>query len=125
MLYASVLEPTPGIFRLDHALLLLYEQPMRAMYPIVMWMVLWSIITVITLGIFRTSVGKWALGLSVHRRNGRRIWGMGALGRILAAWTVPLTLGLSYLWMIVSPERRGWHDSLSGTFVVQLKKPSE
>jgi len=40
------------------------------------------------------------------------------------AWAVVswLPLGLGYLWILVDPQRRAWHDRLSGTRVVVLPK---
>jgi uncharacterized RDD family membrane protein YckC len=115
----------PGIFLLDRAALLLWERPMLVLYTPLIWMLMWTAVALLSLGTFRTSLGKWAVGLSLRQSDGQAASGTRRFARILATWTIPLSLGLSYLWIVISPERRGLHDSLSGTYVVRVEKRSE
>jgi uncharacterized RDD family membrane protein YckC len=42
--------------------------------------------------------------------------------RLAAAALSWLALGLGWLWILVDPQRRAWHDRLSGTRVVLVGK---
>lgn len=113
------LHPRPGIFSVDRFFLLLYRSPHLLTYLPLTWMLWWTAFNLAWLGTIRTTPGKWLTRLKVRQRNGE-IAGRGRMIlRVLFAWTVPLTLGLSYIWIVISPERRGWHDVLSMTYVVR------
>ncbi|MEJ2516085.1 MAG: RDD family protein [Gammaproteobacteria bacterium] len=47
-----------------------------------------------------------------------------ALGRAAAAVLSWAALGLGFLWVLVDPERRAWHDRLSGTRLVLVSRPA-
>jgi uncharacterized RDD family membrane protein YckC len=71
-------------------------------------------------GIQGATFGKRLLGLQVRGADGRlpgsgRAWGR-AFARILSA----MPFGLGYLWAAWDPRGQTWHDSLSGTYVVQV-----
>lgn len=64
------------------------------------------------------TLGMAAWRLRVEREDGRLLtWG-DTLRRL--AWSVLslLPLGLGFAWALVDPQRRAWHDRLSGTRVV-------
>ncbi|MCA1816550.1 MAG: RDD family protein [Acidobacteria bacterium] len=66
------------------------------------------------------TVGKWATGLRVERRDGERV----GFGRALLRHTVGyllslLTLGLGFLLAAFSREGRALHDMVAGTVVVR------
>ncbi|UJR85511.1 RDD family protein [Sandaracinus amylolyticus] len=74
-------------------------------------------------------VGLWAiagrtaglllLGLRVVPTRGRgRMTFLRALLRFLGCIVSALPLYLGFLWILVDPGRRGWHDRLAGTTVV-------
>ena len=68
------------------------------------------------------TLGMAAWRLRVQRDDGRLLtWG-DTVRRL--AWSVVslLPLGLGYLWILLDPARRAWHDRLSGTRVVVLPK---
>ena len=113
------LEPRVGIFTVDRFFLLLYRSPHLLAYVPLTWMLCWTFLSLACLGTVRTTPGKWLLKLRVRQRDGQIASGGQMILRVLFAWTVPLTLGLSYLWIAISPERRGWHDVLSMTYVVR------
>lgn len=113
------LQPRAGIFTVDRFFLLLYRSPYLLTYVPLTWMLWWTAFNLAWLGTIRTTPGKWMMKLKVRQRSGG-IAGRGQMIlRVLFAWTIPLTLGLSYLWILISPERRGWHDVLSMTYVVR------
>lgn len=82
----------------------------------VAWLVWW--VKAATRG---TSPGKAMLGLVVADvRTGQPV----GLGRMLvreipAKWVSGLVLGLGFLWVLARPDRRGWHDLLTGTIVTR------
>jgi uncharacterized RDD family membrane protein YckC len=77
-------------------------------------------------GLFWTRRGQ-TLGMAtwrlrVEREDGRLLtWG-DSLRRLGWALVSLLPLGLGFAWLLVDPERRAWHDRLSGTRVVVLPK---
>ena len=77
-------------------------------------------------GIFWTRRGQ-TLGMAswrvrVEREDGALLgWG-DALRRLVAAVLSWLPLGLGFLWILVDPQRRAWHDRLSRTRVVVVPK---
>ena len=83
-------------------------------------------LTVGFFGIFWTRRGQ-TLGMAswrvrVEREDGALPgWG-DALRRLVAAVLSWLPLGLGFLWILVDPQRRAWHDRLSRTRVVVVPK---
>jgi len=47
-----------------------------------------------------------------------------AIVRFVAAVFSAAALGLGFLWVLIDPERRSWHDHLSGTRIVLVPKSS-
>jgi uncharacterized RDD family membrane protein YckC len=77
-----------------------------------------------TIGRHRTA-GKWALGLAVQTCRGEppgalRVLARETLGKCLAL----LPLGMGVWWIGLSRAKRGWHDYLTGTGVVQEPRPA-
>jgi uncharacterized RDD family membrane protein YckC len=65
------------------------------------------------------TVGKWATGLRVVRRNGRRIGWTASVIRHLPGYLLSiLTLGLGFMLALVTPSGRALHDYIAGTAVV-------
>lgn len=115
----EMFRPPPDLFALDHLLLTLYRQPGAALRAPITWMLLWTAFSLVFLGTVRTTPGKWLTGLQLRQADGGAPSGPRQLARIIASWLVPLSLGLAFFWIVVSPERRGWHDTVSGTWVVR------
>jgi len=68
------------------------------------------------------TLGMASWRLRVEREDGRLLsWG-DSLRRLAWAMVALLPLGLGYAWILVDPQRRAWHDRLSGTRVVVLPK---
>ena len=84
------------------------------------------LLTVGFFGIFWTRRGQ-TLGMAswrvrVEREDGALLdWG-DTLRRLAAALLSWLPLGLGFLWVLVDPQRRAWHDRLSRTRVVVVPK---
>jgi uncharacterized RDD family membrane protein YckC len=84
------------------------------------------LLTIGFFGIFWTRRGQ-TLGMAswrvrVEREDGAGLtWG-DALRRLAAALLSWLPLGLGFLWILVDPRRRAWHDRLSRTRVVVVPK---
>jgi uncharacterized RDD family membrane protein YckC len=79
-------------------------------------------------GIFWTrrgqTLGMASWRLRVLREDGSTLtWG-DSLRRLAAALLSSLALGLGWLWILVDPGRRAWHDRLSHTRVVLVGKRS-
>lgn len=68
------------------------------------------------------TLGMQSWRLRVEREDGRLLgWG-DVLRRLGWALLSLLPLGLGFAWILVDPQRRAWHDRLSGTRVVVLPK---
>lgn len=81
-----------------------------------------SVYAMIMIGTWGGTLGKLILGLRVvrHSDGGRVPYGL-ALGRSLAEYMSMIPIGLGYLWIALSPSKRGWHDYLCDTRVVYAK----
>jgi uncharacterized RDD family membrane protein YckC len=64
------------------------------------------------------TLGKWLLGLRVVGRNQSGITYRQAVIRLIG-YFVSGFLGLGFLWILISQERRGWHDYFAGTWVIR------
>jgi uncharacterized RDD family membrane protein YckC len=66
------------------------------------------------------TVGKWATGLRVERRDGERVGILRSLVRHTVGYLASLaTLGLGFLVAAFSREGRALHDVIAGTIVVR------
>jgi len=68
------------------------------------------------------TLGMRAWRLQVRRNDGTPLNWLTACTRYAAAWLAWLPLALGVIWCAVDPQRRAWHDRLSGTEVVLLPK---
>lgn len=68
------------------------------------------------------TLGMRAWRLRVVRDDGQCLRWRDAVARFAALVVALLPLGLGVLWAGVDPQRRGWHDRLSGTSVVLLPR---
>ena len=71
------------------------------------------------------TLGMRAWRLRLVSDDGGPITWPQAARRCLAASLSLAALGLGYLWILIDPQRRAWHDRLSGTRVVVLPKNRE
>lgn len=77
-------------------------------------------------GIFWTrrgqTLGMASWRLRVEREDGGNLgWG-DTVRRLAAALLSWVALGIGWLWILVDPERRAWHDRLSHTRMVLVEK---
>lgn len=85
-----------------------------------MFLLAWFVQAVVLTAWARRTPGKWLLGLTVERVRGGTpgVWraaGRETLARLIAL----LPLGLGVWWIGLSHQKRGWHDYLSQTRVMQ------
>lgn len=64
------------------------------------------------------TAGKAVMGLRIVRIDGRRPGFIRALVRTLAYLVSLVPLFAGFLWILVDPHRRGWHDHIAGSRVV-------
>jgi len=69
------------------------------------------------------TLGMRAWRLKLLDREGAPVTWRQALIRYAAAWLSLLALGIGYLWVWLDHDGRAWHDRLSGTRLVLLRKP--
>ena len=62
--------------------------------------------------------GKALLGIRVIPVQGRKLSVGRALLRYIGYWISTAGLLLGFLWILVDDRRQGWHDKISGTYVV-------
>ena len=80
--------------------------------------------------IFWTAIGstpgKLFMGLRIVYQNDLPPSFGRALLRFFGYWISAIPLFMGFLWVLVDPQRRGWHDRLAGTQVIyyweQLRK---
>lgn len=63
--------------------------------------------------------GKQVMGLKVIGLNGERISFLNALGRDLASYLSAFIFFIGYLMIAFDAKKRGLHDRLAGTYVVE------
>lgn len=68
------------------------------------------------------TVGMRAWRLRVEGQQGQSIGWRTAFVRFVGAAPSAALLGMGYLWLLFDPQQRAWHDRLSGTRVVVLRK---
>lgn len=68
------------------------------------------------------TLGGVILGLRVVRLDGRRMDWPTALVRSLSSLVSLLALGLGFFWASWTEERQSWHDIVSGTTIVKLRR---
>lgn len=68
------------------------------------------------------TLGMRAWRLQLRRSDGRPVGWTAAAVRYAGAWLAWLPLGAGVLWCLVDPQRRAWHDRLSGTEVILLPR---
>ena len=74
-------------------------------------------------GLTGRTLGKWATGLRVERRDGERLDFVSALVRHTVGYLVSLlTLGLGFLLAAFNREGRALHDMIAGTVVVRERR---
>lgn len=70
------------------------------------------------------TVGKRLFGLRVEGLDGARP-GLGRAVLRAAAYLISLPLNLGFLWSLVHPDSRTWHDLVAGTRVVEARPKSQ
>jgi uncharacterized RDD family membrane protein YckC len=71
------------------------------------------------------TLGMASWRLRVEREDGGLLTWTDTVRRLGGALLSLLPCGLGFLWVLVDPQQRAWHDRLSGTRVVVLpKRPS-
>ena len=68
------------------------------------------------------TLGMQSWRLRVEREDGGLLHAKQALARLALAVLSFVCLGLGYWWILVDPQRRAWHDRLTGTRVVVVPK---
>ena len=68
------------------------------------------------------TIGMRAWRIKVVREDGKDLLWSDAIKRFFAAGLSWLPLGLGYIRVLWDPQKRSWHDSLSATRLVSLKK---
>lgn len=68
------------------------------------------------------TLGMQVWRIRVQNSNGSAISIWQALVRFMSALASWACLGLGFLWVLVSKEKRSWHDSFSESCIVQLPK---
>ena len=82
-------------------------------------LVLVAIYYVVSVSIWSTTIGKRILGLYVLRADGSKVGPGRALARWLAYIPSVLILGIGFVMIGISRDKRGLHDLMCGTVVVK------
>jgi uncharacterized RDD family membrane protein YckC len=70
-------------------------------------------------GTWGQTIGKMIFGLQVVRTDGQPLTFSRALARAFCYFLSALPFSLGFLWVGLSPAKRGWHDSLTDTMVTR------
>ena len=67
--------------------------------------------------------GMGMMGIRVVRdRDGGPVTGGQAVLRLLGYWVSGAVFYLGYIWIFIDKRKRGWHDLIAGTVVVEAAK---
>jgi hypothetical protein len=67
--------------------------------------------------------GKLLAGLRVEDKNGQNLTlGRSLFRHTIGYWVSGLLWGLGYFWITRNPQKQGWHDQLTESFVVQYRR---
>jgi uncharacterized RDD family membrane protein YckC len=67
--------------------------------------------------------GMKMMGIRVVRdRDGGPVAGGQAILRLLGYWVSGVVFYLGYIWIFIDKRKRGWHDLIAGTVVVEAAK---
>jgi uncharacterized RDD family membrane protein YckC len=66
------------------------------------------------------TLGRRILGLTVVNQSGEAVgfW-RGALRETIGKFVSTILFGLGYIWVAFNRDKQGWHDKISGTYVVR------
>jgi uncharacterized RDD family membrane protein YckC len=70
---------------------------------------------------WQATLGKRALGLRVTDEHGERMSFAHATGRYFSKLLSAMTLGIGYLMVAFTDRKRGLHDMIANTLVVQSR----
>lgn len=98
------------------------EALLRMLPEMLLYTAINAVYAMVMIGTWGGTLGKLLFGLRVvrHSDGGKVPYGL-ALGRSLAEYVSLAAAGLGYLWIALSPSKRGWHDYLCDTRVVHAK----
>jgi uncharacterized RDD family membrane protein YckC len=116
---SSIVRPARGWFWTEWAFQFWLDDRQALVAPVASFFGLGILWTTIWEAIWGRSPGAKVMGLLVVDRSAFRVSAARASIRGLGAALNICSLGLGYLWIFVSSYRRGWHDLLSGTFIVR------
>jgi uncharacterized RDD family membrane protein YckC len=58
----------------------------------------------------------------VRDADGGPISGGQAILRLIGFWVSSFVLYLGFIWILIDSRRRGWHDLIAGTVVIELDR---
>ena len=71
------------------------------------------------------TLGKRWMGIRVIKRNGQPFTWWDAFLRCWVGYLLAASpLGIGFFWAIIDPQRRGWHDIITDTLVVEVNSES-
>ena len=88
-------------------------------WPDTIMVIVGAVYYTVGVSVYSTTVGKRVFGLYVLRPDGSKASGLRALGRHLASGLSALLLGVGYLMIAFSSDKRGLHDQICDTVVVK------
>ena len=71
------------------------------------------------------TLGMQSWGLQLEDRHGRVPGALSASLRFVVAILSLAALGLGFLWQLVDPEKKSWHDRASGTRLMHYPKQKQ
>jgi uncharacterized RDD family membrane protein YckC len=103
----------PGhVFTGVRAAITLATAVFSAVFHLAYWLACWTL--------FGQTPGMMLMGLRIVRTDGRKMTLRRALIRYVGCLLSALLLCLGFLWILIDSHRQGWHDKLSGTYVIYL-----
>jgi uncharacterized RDD family membrane protein YckC len=70
--------------------------------------------------VFGQTIGKMIMGLQVVRTDGSGVGFLVSTVRFFGYIISSLLLFVGFFWIVVDPERQGWHDMMADTYVIKL-----
>ncbi|MBI3887509.1 RDD family protein, partial [Candidatus Microgenomates bacterium] len=90
---------------------------------VLFWPIIYALLVVYLTTKFGGSLGQIICGIKiVDEENKLLSFKMAFFRTYVGSMVSGMLFGVGYLWMFWDPERRGWHDKISNTFVLVKNK---
>lgn len=105
----------------DQVVQWLGENPDLLLHGVVFLVILGGLYQIFSMTLLPGTVGRLVTGTALVRKSGAPLSRAIIVVRLVASWLSVIVLGAGFLWAIVEPNRRSFHDLIAGTVLVRKR----